>query len=211
MTEYALKRDDSHVQEALALLTGQFSHDTQTPNIRNLVRILAARVQDVENTLWDVIESQLLVKGPTGQALNQLGDLVGEPRNGLGDSAYLLWILVAIRARRSGGRTEDLLAIGALALGLGQVSYTDYYPVRFEIYAPALPDMAWAIPLGQAMSIARPPGVYGVLDWYDQPTITRIGLPVLTLSDSVSGLGGTGFGDSVSGVDECVCVSSIAL
>ncbi len=208
MTAYALKKDDAHVAEALALLTGQFSSDKRTPNVRNLVRVIANRTQDVEDVLWAVIESQLLAKNPTGQALNQLGDLVQEPRGLLNDTQYLLWIQVAIRARKSGGRTEDLLAIAQLALGLNAFTYADWYPCKFDLYAPAMVTQLFAEPLAQALKLARPPGVYGVLGWYDAPSFT---LPLWSFADSVSGTGGAGWGDVISGVGDAVPISAIAL
>lgn len=208
MTAYPLAQDTAHVTEALALLTGQFSSDTRTPNVRNLARVGALRTQDIENVLWNVINSQLLAQSPTGQALNQLGDLIGEPRGALNDTQYLLWIQVAIRARSSGGRAEDLLAICELALGLNSVTYTDIPNARFDIYAPALVTNQYAEPLAEALTLARPLGVYGVLDWYDTPTFV---LPLLSFADSVSHTGGAGFADAISGVGQAVPISAISL
>ncbi len=208
MTAYALAKDTDHVAEALALLTGQFASDQRTPNVRNLVRVIAARTQDAENVLWAVIESQLLAMNPTGKALDQIGDLIGEPRGLFNDVQYLLWIRIAIRARRSAGRLEDLLAICQLALGLNAFKYTDYYPGKFEIYAPAMATASFAAPLAQALRIARPPAVYGVLDWYDTPSFT---LPLLSFSDAVSGTGGAGWGDAISGLGNAVMISAIGL
>ena len=106
--------DTNIVNEALGLLTGQFASDATTPNVRNLVRAKANRWQDIELTLWAVINStQLLLPpsegGPTGQALDQLGALVGEPRGAFNDTQFQLFIRVIIAARKSGGRAEDLM------------------------------------------------------------------------------------------------------
>lgn len=208
MTAYALAQDFNHVSEALALLTGQWSSDLTASGTRNLVRAMTQPVQDVENALWDTINSQLIAKTPTGQALNQLGDLIGEPRGGLNDTQYLLWIQVAIRARKSGGRTEDLLAVTALAVGVNQFTYTDWYPGKFDIYVPALATDQFAGPLDQALRIARPPGTYGNLDYWDVPNYV---LPLWSFSDQVSGTGGQGLGDSISGADMSVPISSLAI
>jgi hypothetical protein len=208
MTDYPLTQDFNHVSEALALLTGQFSSDLATPDVRNLVRAMTQPVQDVENSLWDAINSQLIANTPTGQALNQLGDLIGEPRGGLNETQYLLWIQIAIRARKSGGRTEDLLAITALAVGTNQFTYTDWYPGDFDIYVPAMTTDAFAGPLDQALRIARPPGTYGNLDYWDTENYI---LPLWSCSDSVSSTGGQGLGDSVSGADMSVPISSLSI
>lgn len=196
MTAYALVKDTNHVAEALALLTGQFSSDLKTPNIRNLVRVMANRTQDVENTIWDVINSQLIALTPTGQALNQLGDLIGEPRGGFNDAQYLLWIKVAIRARSSAGRSEDAIQIAALGLGAGAATYTDYPPAAYAVLALNIFG-DYAAPLGQALSLARPLGVRGVLDWSNWPTSQNIVLTDSTSGDTVPTP--RGFADAISG------------
>jgi hypothetical protein len=198
-------QDFNHVNEGLALLTGQFSSDLLTPNVRNLVRTLMRRTQSIENTLWDVIDSQLLALQPTGQALNQLGDLVGEPRGAFNDVQYRLFITVIIAARKSGARTEDLLTVLALALGTAAFDWDEFYPGRASALAPSVATDLYAQPLAQALHIARPPGVYTILSYWD----VTYPLPVWELSDSVSGTGGVGLGDSVSGTGFCDVMSSI--
>ncbi len=197
--------DTNIVAEGLALLTGQFASDAVTPNIRNLVRARMALKQDLENTYWDVINSQLLANKPTGQALNQLGDLVGEPRGAFNDTQYLLFIKVIIAARKSGARTEDLMTVLALALGTGAFEVDEFYPGRDSALAPSMATDLYAQPLAQALHIARPPAIYSVLSYWD----VSYPLPVWSLSDSVSGTGGVGLGDSVSGTGFCDPISSI--
>jgi hypothetical protein len=166
MTAYPLAQDTNHVQESLALLTGQFASDQRTPNVRNMVRVRAGRTQDVENALWASINSQLLAKMPTGQALNQLGDVIGEARGTFNDVQYLLWILVAVRAHEANGLAEDAIQIAALALGPGVAKYLEWSPPGYEILALNIFG-DYAAPLAQALSLARPPGYPGLLEWSD--------------------------------------------
>jgi hypothetical protein len=198
--------DNSHVQEGLNLLTGAYSDQSATPNIRGLVTTLMRRVQTIENTLWDVIDSQLLAENPTGQALNQLGDLVGETRGAFSDTQYLLFIKVAIRARRSAGCTEDLLQVCALALGMNRFELTEFYPARVSIYTPGIATDLYAQPLAQALGLARPPGVFCEVTYWDTPNYT---LPVWSLSDSVTNTGGVALADQVSGAFLSVTPSSV--
>jgi hypothetical protein len=187
--------DKTHVAEALALLTGQFSSDVNTPNVRNLVRIAGNRTQDVENTLWDVINSQLLAKGPTGAALDQIADLVGSPgRGSFTDAQLLLWVLVTVRARKNAGLSEDAIQIAALALGSGVATYQDVAPAAYLVSAMNIPGL-FAAPLGQALHLAKPPGVRGVLEWSNwdpsQNIIlgnsAHIGDPAQGFADSITG------------------------
>ena len=204
--------DNSHVAEGLSYLTGQFSSDLRTPNVRNLVRVRMRRKQDLENTFWAVINSQLLslppaLGGPTGQALNQLGAIVGEPRGAFNDTQFALFIRVIIAARRSGGRAEDLLKIGQIAFGLNAFQYNEYLIGKVDYYAPAIATDLYAQPFGQALHLARPPAVYVCFSYYDAVLYT---LPLFELGDSVSNSGGTGFQDQVSGAGPTVPISSIA-
>jgi hypothetical protein len=199
--------DNSHVQEGLALLTGQFTDPVNYPNIRNLLTTFLRRIQDVENVLWNVINSQLLANGPTGQALNQLGDLVGEPRGTLNDTQYLLFILVIIVARRSDGRMEDLNRICQAAVGKAAFTLTEFYPARVAIYTPSLATDLYAQPLDMALHLGRPPSVLASLDYWDVPNYV---LPLWTPSDAVSNTGGQGLMDQVSGNFKSVPISTLA-
>ena len=203
-------QDFNHVQESLDLLTGQFASDATTPNVRNLVRAKANRWQDLELTLWAVINStQLLLPpsqgGPTGQALDQLGALVGEPRGAFTDAEFLLFIKVIVRARRSGGRTEDMNAIMQIALGLGAFQLAEYNVARVDLYAPSMVTDEYAGPLAQALGLARPPGIYTLLSYYD----VSYSDPIFVLGDTVSGSGGSGFADQVSNTGLVLPISSI--
>ena len=202
--------DNAYVSEALALLTGQFSA-LNAPNLRNLLTASANQRQTLETTLWNVIDAQLLClagqpNGPSGQALNQLGDLVGLPRGAFNDTQYALFISVIVAARKSGGRSEDLLKVCQLALGLNAFSLNEYYPGRVDIYAAAIANDDYASPLSQALRLARPPAVFVEFTYYDAPSYH---LPIFVLGDSVSGTGGSGFQDQVSGANPTVPVSSL--
>lgn len=185
--------DNAHVAEALALLTGQFASDVQAPNVRNLVRVGAKRTQDAEGMLWSVINSQLLALGPTGQALDQIADLVGTSRGGFNDVQLLLFVRVTIRARKNSGLSEDAIQIAALALGHGAASYSDFAPAAYLLVAINI-FADYAAPLAQALHLARPPGVRGVLEWSDWDPGQNI-----ILASTTPPASGVGFADSLTG------------
>lgn len=173
MTAYALKQNLAHEQQALALLTGEYSSDKRTPNVRNMVRSMARRTQEIENVLFAVMASQNLAAGPTGQALNQLGDLLQEARGSFSDVQYAFFLRVIARARASGGRAEDAIQIAALALGNGGASFAEYVPPGYLLTALDIVG-DYAYPLASALSLARPPGVLGELEWSDFPATGNI-------------------------------------
>src|SRR5579872_3186388 len=106
-------QDNSHVAEGLALLIGNY-RDPAKPDVQALLAVYLRRVQELETVLWSVFDSQMLATPPTGNALDQLGDLVRQARGTFTDTEYLVFIKTIIRARRSGGHLEDTIAIMAL-------------------------------------------------------------------------------------------------
>jgi hypothetical protein len=207
VTAYAFAQNPNHVAQALALFSGQFRSDLSTPNLRNLLRASVNRTQDVENVLASVMASQLLVNNPTGQALNQIGDLIGAPRGTFTDSQYLLFVRVAIRARRNGARSEDAIQVAALALTSGAATYIDYPPAAYEVQSFHV-EQDYIDPLGQALAFARPLGVRGVYKWSDQ-ILTHYFRPADSVNPGVTP--GSGLGDSISGAGNALLAGSTQL
>lgn len=201
-----LVKNANHVTEALALFSGQFTSDLNTPNLRNYLRACVNRDQDLENTLASIISSQIL-NNASGQALNQIGDLIGAPRGSFTDTQYLLFIRVAIRARRNSGRSEDALQVAALALKTSNATYIDYAPAAYEIQSFRI-EQDYIDPLGDALSFARPLGVRGVYKWSDQ-ALSNYFLPADSVNRGLTP--GTGLGDSISGLGDAILVGSTKL
>lgn len=180
--------DENHVAEGLEYLIAQY-RDKVT--IKALITAFLNRVQDIEDVLWDVIESGMLATPPTGNALDQVADLVGVKRGGFTDAQLLVFTKAAIIARRSGGRANDIINVCADVLST--FAYQEFYPAAFQVTAYSVPaDYAW--PIALALRIARDPGVLGTFDWSNQPKSQCI-----VLGDSVEPVAGQGFADSTSG------------
>lgn len=182
-------QDRNHVVEGLNLLIGQYRG---LPNIAGMLTAFLNRIQDIEDTLWDVIRSQLLTTPPTGQALYQIADLVQAPKGDFNDAELLIFVLVWIQAHKSGGRPEDLLTV--LRLVLPTPNYQEFYPAAFEIWSLNVPPQNGATPpeivsaLSQALRIAKPAGVDGVFVWSDWSVPTTFWFKDSTGSDPGSGL-----------------------
>lgn len=192
-------QDTAHVAEGLNYLIGIYR---DKPGTRGLLTAFLNRIQDIENMLWSVIECHLLTTPPSGIQLDEIGDLLGEPRGGFTDAQYLPFIQVAIAVRRSGGRSEEL--IGIMDLVLTGSNYQDFFPAAFEIWALNMPTDAYAVPLGIALRKARAAGVGGVFNWSNWSTATQF-----YLGDSVVPTLGSGLKDSVSSANARGLLSGI--
>lgn len=86
-------------------------------NIQALIRIVFG---EPCQELIDVLLGQLLTAwdliNATGETLNQIGRLVGQPRMALVDDDYRRYIAARIVANKSTGRIEDLVLITKLVL-----------------------------------------------------------------------------------------------
>lgn len=171
-------QDTAHVAEGLALVIGQYKGKA---NLAGMLKAGLNRVQDLENVLWAVINSQLLTRtfpagtaqgqasGPPDQALLQVADLVGCPAGTFTTSELALLVQCWILARRSQGRTVDLEAILTLAFGAGNFTYQDLYPAAFMAWAENVSDLNVVNAVAQALQIARPAGVAGELAYGNWP------------------------------------------
>lgn len=140
MTAVLDKKNTQHVAQGLALLGEAFKGK---PNMTALLTCYLNRIQDLENTIWAVIEGYLLPNA-VGVQLDTLGDLVGEPRQGRIDSDYRIAIQVTIRVYKTQGRDLDVIAVAAL---MGFVfTYTELYPAGFEVdqFGVSLTFVQWA-------------------------------------------------------------------
>jgi hypothetical protein len=148
---------ESHATEAVALLTDAFRNaDNVAPILRAFTKVLQVR----EGWIWDVINKRLFANNPTGDQLDQLGAIVGEPRLGRADADYLPAVKLRIRANRSQGLAEDIIQITTLLLASFQ--YTEYGNSRWEIYSNVAVSTG-AATLARILGRAKAAGSYGVV------------------------------------------------
>lgn len=87
-----------------------------------LVAVCAAAVQPLEDCLQQLLLQRALDTA-IGAQLDVIGDLVGEPRNGLDDDDFRRFCRAAIATHRSRGTTEDLLRILDLVIFNSSAQY----------------------------------------------------------------------------------------
>lgn len=75
-----------------------------------LVAAFAGRVQDLEVALFDLID-QTSIGTAVGVWLERLGAIVGEPKDGALEVLYRRYVRARVRANRSTGTYEDVIAV----------------------------------------------------------------------------------------------------
>ena len=108
-----------HAQRAVDALMSALRSKAR---VSALASTLGARAQLVEDALWAVLS--IAIDTAVGDALDQLGAIVGQLRGALDDTDYRPVIRAAIRARRSSGTGPDVIAVAQLALGATPFTYT---------------------------------------------------------------------------------------
>lgn len=120
----------THVADGEARLIEAFK---DKPLVTAVLRVSLLRVQHFEDVLWDIYTGVWLPNA-IGVQLDNLGDIVGEPRKGRADDLYRLWVKARILANRSNGKQQELLAVLRLLIGPGPtVTYTRTPPAAFRI------------------------------------------------------------------------------
>ena len=126
-------RESDHAGKMLARLGEEF----RKPRIQAILSAEAAQYQAIEDAYWQLL-TEFGVDTATGHALDVLGRIVGEPRQGALDADYRLRVRARIRVNRSDGTIEDIievvrLLIGSVLLPSATIKLTEYYPAAFVL------------------------------------------------------------------------------
>lgn len=121
----------SYGDEAVDRLIGIYQRKERW---QGLMRGLAAGLQRVEDDAYDVLFSTILELAG-GDALDQWGRMVGEPREGLTDGEYRPFIEARILANLSDGTPGDLIQIYGIITEANRVLHWDHYPAGFRLTA----------------------------------------------------------------------------
>jgi len=98
---------EDHDALALARVLQQYVGKTR---LAAHISINAARMQGVEDALWQLATEQYL-DAAEGYQLDRLGVVLDEERGSLGDAQYALVLAAKIRMLRSSGTVPDILAV----------------------------------------------------------------------------------------------------
>ncbi len=180
---------EDHVGLAAERITEQFR---RSPNFQAWVALHAAR--------WQVLDDQTLlieqVRDPdvaAGVQLDQIGERVGQAREGRDDPEYRLWIKARQFINRSNGYPDDSLIVLQLIEPALVPTIEEYYPSSYVIHADELvadPDAIWRI-----LVQVKPAGVkmyltYGLGE--DEATLFRFASGDSTETDNTQGFADDG-------------------
>jgi hypothetical protein len=138
-------------------------------NAASVFSALFTQAQDVEGALQELIYYRR-VDNAFGQHLDNIGGVIGQPRGGLGDDDYKLYLKAKIKANLSSGTPEDLYSVLGLIVPDSVMEYTPMYPAAFEFSITGAITEATARALLSFLRTARAAGVRGILRWGISPT-----------------------------------------
>jgi len=159
------------VGQGLARLTDQF---VRQPNIRTWLATLLSECQALENATWQVLTMRSLATAPvqqlpaTNAVFDVIGEIVGQPRNGMSDLDYKSLIYLRIASNRATGAVTDWSRFGQILLrtASGPVGFWgDQSSVLFCVSGMALN----AIVVAQVLAGAVPNGQRGVFAYTTWP------------------------------------------
>jgi hypothetical protein len=161
--------DENIVAEGQGLLTSRY---VTAPNTNAILTALLARIQQIEDSYWSLIDAVQLANHPMPggpwDVLDKLGSIVGALRNGLDDADYLALIKLQAKVNRSRGTAEDVLGLAALMSGTSPPVYLEMPPAAFYL---GCWDIALNYPIfTPLLAQARAAGVYGLFaytSWAD--------------------------------------------
>jgi hypothetical protein len=144
----------SHAAEARSLLTALFANKAKVVAVLNS---LTWHLDELEAVYQAIISCRLLANSPTGDALDQLGAIVGEARAGRSDVDYLTAVRLRIRVNRSQGTAEDIIQIANL---IGPADYEESANYHWTVTIYNTPSARILIDL---LGRAKAAGSYGVV------------------------------------------------
>jgi hypothetical protein len=100
-------------------------------------------------------------------ALDAIGRIVGQPRDGRADDAYRIWLKARIRLNRSAGTGPDLIdTFAALTRGACRVNLNEQHPAAFALRLEGAPISASDVqPFVDVLRSAKAGGVRAILEW----------------------------------------------
>lgn len=133
---------NNHVQQALGRLLAQYQG---RPLIAGLYTAIVTQIQDIENATFAIDAGRQIWNGTStpavGQALDDIGTIVGVSRNGLNDQQYILLIFGKIAENFSDDTVESVLSVVGYVFQAQQVITQEIYPAGMDItvLVPAIP------------------------------------------------------------------------
>ena len=128
--------------------------------------VLGPQCQDLEDAAQTLL-TILDINASEGVNLDNIGRIVGQPRNGVDDSTYRLYLSARVLANKSAGTVDDLFKIMRVLFGLSstQPRYESGWSKQFVIKIGAVLTRAQALIAAEFLGDAKEAGARGILEW----------------------------------------------
>ncbi len=113
-----------HVETGQSRLLSQWQ---DKPNMSGLVKSIMQSVQEVEDTIHQIIDNMNIFDA-TGEQLDVIGTLIGLERNGMDDDSYRAELFKQISINRSDGTTEIIISLMEAATQTTNSDFWEHYP-----------------------------------------------------------------------------------
>lgn len=120
---------ETHVETALSRLTESLRGK---PKTEGLVKALAGYAQTVESALQGLYDGTR-IDTAEGVALDALGAIVGQAREGVSDAIYRLRIKARVAVTRSRARASDLVRVVRALEPLATVEIEEFFPASLHV------------------------------------------------------------------------------
>lgn len=154
----------NHEEEGLSRLPSVWD---SSPKVKGLLLSYLREIQEVEDTLFDLLEDRS-ISTAVGVQLDVLGDLLNEPRGGRTDEEYREYLKALPLVYRSGGTANELLQILKQFSAANDVRLWEHGPGNIHFYTDGHIDDA----LMDVMTQARSAGVrYAIIQDTEQNSL----------------------------------------
>lgn len=160
-----LEKITDHVERAKARMLEQYRDKV---NFEAWVSIYAARIQQLEDVLFQLLEERSLSTA-VGVQLDVLGRILNLNRGGYGDEDYRTHLRARALLLRSSGTINQVLGVLAMVLPSASLELREAYPASFAVrVGDVVVNEALATLLALFVRKARPSAVYAVTEWKPQ-------------------------------------------
>lgn len=137
-------------------------------NVQQLLSVYVDESQELEDVYWDIFNSRILDTA-IGDQLDNLGKIVGEPRNARADVDYRAAIRIRIRVNRSQGKAIDVIDVCTLSAINSTPHYYEMYPAGYAVDILNLPG---GLQVARLLGSTKAGGVAGILNFSPNATLT---------------------------------------
>lgn len=128
-----MKRKTNHVDHAKSRIIARWKND---PVTNTYAEAMGEQNQELENVLYDFY-SFLSIDSMIGQQLNVIGNIVKQPRNGLSDTQYRVYIKAKIGQNVGSGTLSDIRTVWQLILPANNIQIIEEFPCSISIQTDA--------------------------------------------------------------------------